>query len=303
MTDKKNIKENPKDNSDNLNEEYKDYVLFLQSVQATPIKTLTDSLKDVINDINILFDKNGLQIKTTDPNRVTLVSLELKADKFDSYYCPNSEIVGVNMLSIHKLLKSIGNNDTLSLYIKKSNKEKLGIQIQNKKKGSNNKYEYNIMNVDYEILELPEVHPDVIVTMPCSDFQKYCREFSNIANFIKIYIESNGKLSFQTVDGNFAKQTLEIFERKNNNDNDFESNDITIQILEKIENNFIGTFPLKYLNLFCKSSGLCPNLQLYLKNDYPMFIVYDVGSLGKCTYGLLPRKKEIQEEEENLDDN
>ena len=51
--------------------------------------------------------------------------------------------------------------------------------------------------------------------------------------------------------------------------------------------NEIGTFSLKFLNLFCKSSTLCATIQLYMKADFPLVIIYSVADLGTVKYCLL----------------
>ena len=110
------------------------YLMYLNTVQGTAIKTLTEALKEVLTDINIHFNRDGLQIMNMDPGQVSFVSLKLYADKFEEFYCPSPIYKGVNMMALHKLLKTIGNNDTVSLYITKKDPDKLNISIQNKKK-------------------------------------------------------------------------------------------------------------------------------------------------------------------------
>ena len=41
-----------------------------------------------------------------------------------------------------------------------------------------------------------------------------------------------------------------------------------------------GVFSLKYLSLFTKCTNLCNQINLYIKNDYPLIIRYAVASLG-----------------------
>jgi len=161
---------------------YDEYIMYLNTVQGTAIKTLTEALKEVLTDINIKFDKDGFTVINMDPGQISFVSLKLHAEKFEEYYCPKLQSFGVNMLALHKLLKTIGNNDTLSLYVTKQNPDKLGICIQNKKKRINNNITYNIIDVDIIEIDIPEIDFDAHVTMPCSDFQKYCRELSTISN-------------------------------------------------------------------------------------------------------------------------
>ena len=50
-----------------------------------------------------------------------------------------------------------------------------------------------------------------------------------------------------------------------------------------------GLFALKHLVLFSKCTNLCPSIELYLKNDYPLIIKYLVASLGEIKLCLAPK--------------
>ena len=62
-----------------------------------------------------------------------------------------------------------------------------------------------------------------------------------------------------------------------------------------------GTFSLKYVNLFIKSSCLCSNVEIYLKKGYPLILVYRIGSLGKVQFVLAPVNEDEEEAEMNTD--
>jgi proliferating cell nuclear antigen len=188
------------------------------------------------------------------------------------------------MMSLHKLLKTIGNNDTLSMYVTKENPDKLGIVIQNKKKKICNRITYNLKDVDEVEIEIPEVDYDAQVIMPCSEFQKYCRELATISNHVTIGV-SPDKVFSMTVNGSIGSQTLDIEESDDSN--------VVIDVNDNIENDVdIGIFSLKFLNLFCKSSTLCNTIQLYVKPEYPIIIVYSVASLGTVKFCLIPQAEQ-----------
>jgi proliferating cell nuclear antigen len=42
-----------------------------------------------------------------------------------------------------------------------------------------------------------------------------------------------------------------------------------------------GEFSLKNLGYFIKCTNLCSQIELYLENDLPLVVKYDVASLGK----------------------
>ena len=48
-------------------------------------------------------------------------------------------------------------------------------------------------------------------------------------------------------------------------------------------------FSLKHLLLFTKCTNLSNNIELYIKNDYPMIIRYGVANLGEIKLCLSPK--------------
>jgi len=45
---------------------------------------------------------------------------------------------------------------------------------------------------------------------------------------------------------------------------------------------------LKHLVLFTKCTSLCSDISLYLKNDYPIIVEYNVAGLGEIKLALAP---------------
>jgi proliferating cell nuclear antigen len=267
---------------------YDKYAMYFSTVQGAPIKTLTEALKEVLQDTNIHFNNEGIEIVNVDPDNIAFVSLKLIGSRFEEYHCPSPLMVGVNMAALHKLLKTIGNNDTLTMYVLKEDKDRLGIVIQNEKRRMNNTIIYNLKDIDESEIDIPDVQFDTHVTMPCSDFQKYCRELASIAELVTIRI-SPEKVFSMIVNGKMASQTLDMEESNDSN--------VVIDINENIDEDAnIGTFSLKFLNLFCKSSTLCNTIQLYMTVNDPIIIVYSVASLGTVKFCLVPNTEESEED-------
>ncbi len=81
--------------------------------------------------------------------------------------------------------------------------------------------------------------------------------------------------------GDWSEQEIEIGERTSGTE------DNTVEGSSK---KFIGTYPLRYLNLCCKASGLCPTVEIFLKEDHmPIFLVYSVAAIGVLKIGLAPK--------------
>ena len=254
------------------------YEVYLSTVSAGTIRTLSEALKEVLTDVNMYFDSTGIRIMCMDGSKIALVHLKLDSDKFEQYYCPSTTQIGVNMLSFFKLLKSISNNDTLTLYIEKTDNHNLGILIENKDRSLKNNIKLKLLDLDDAVLEIPHVSFDSVITMPCVDFQKHCRDLSAISDIVKI--SSQGNLFSMEAKGDFAEQVITIGETSNG------------LVISKSDAAVSGKFLLKYLNLFCKSSSLCSNIELYIKESYPLILVFSVANLGSLKFGLAPKSED-----------
>ena len=121
-----------------MEEDFSEYEIIFKSVQSGAIRTLIESLKEVLTDVNISFDNESMKIVTLDGTKVAVIHLKLVATSFVIYKCDRPEEnpykIGVCMASLHKLLKISGNNDTITMFVKKNDTSRLKIVIRNKNK-------------------------------------------------------------------------------------------------------------------------------------------------------------------------
>lgn len=254
------------------------YVLEVKTVQAAAFRILTEALKEILTDANFVFDETGLKVMAMDSSHTVLVHLKLTANNFEYYHCKNKKILGINMINFFKLIKTMGNSDTLTLYIDQDDESSLGIKIENSEKNSITKYKLNLMDLHEDNISIPPAVFDSVITMPSVDFQKICRDMHNLSDNIEIRSLEN-QIIF-SCKGHFASQETIIGET--NSGLSFVKNQNPEEIVQ-------GIFALKHLVLFSKCTNLCSSIELYLKNDYPLIIKYAVASLGEIKLCLAPK--------------
>ena len=182
------------------------------------------------------------------------------------------------MINLFKLIKTMGNNDTLTLYVNDGAENLLGILLENEEKNLKTQYELNLMDLNEENMSIPAAEFKSVITMPAVDFQKICRDMHNLADDIEIKSLDN-QLIFNCK-GHFASQETCIGEA--NTGLTFLKNHNPDEIVQ-------GVFALKHLVLFSKCTNLCNTIELFLKNDYPLIIKYTVASLGEIKLCLAPK--------------
>lgn len=236
-----------------MEEDYSQYQIIFKSVQSGAIRTLFEVLKEVLTDVNIAFDEKGMKIITLDGTRVAIVHLKLVAESFVVYKCNKPCKIGVNMASLYKLVKSSGNNDTITMYVTNSDTSRLNIKVENKDKNSKIHSKLKLLDVDEDILRIPDIEFDSVITMHSNEFQRICRDLSNIAE--TLIIESKGDRFSMSAEGDIGEISIDIGETQNG-----------LVFAKKSEEGQTvnGKFDLKYLTLFIKSSSLCSQVNFCL---------------------------------------
>lgn len=251
-------------------------VLNITTIQSGAIRTLFEVLKEVLTDVNIVFDKSGLKIIAMDGSHIALIHMRLDASKFEVYECESKIVIGLSMGSLFKLIKTVSNTDTTRFYIDSEKPHELGISIENSDKNSITDFKLKLLDIDENEINIPDVEINCIITMPSNDFQRLCRDMSHLSDAIEIISEGD-ELKLRC-DGDFASQETIIGQATHG-----------LCVSRKDNNVISGKFSLKYLNLFTKSTNLSNTIELYLKNDYPLILKYNVANLGEIRFCLAPK--------------
>ena len=257
--------------------ELKDYHMNIKTEQAGAFRILIEALKEILTEGNFIFDETGVKLMAMDSTHSILIHMKLECDNFEFFHCPKKMTVGVNMLNFFKLIKTMNNAETLTLFIEKENENKLGILIHNSEKNSQTIYKLNLLDIDDDNIKIPPAEFETELSLPSSDFQKIIRDMVNIGENIEI--KSIGAQLLLNCSGDFASQETTLGETNNGlKFNQISPKELPIQ----------GVYSLKYLVLFTKCTGLCNQINLYIKNDYPLVIKYAVASLGNIKLCLAP---------------
>ena len=257
------------------------YILEIKTIQASTIKSVIDAMKEILMDVNLEFDENGMKIVALDNTHIVLIHLKLHAEKFESYYCMKKLYVGINMLKFHMLIKTIQNGDILSLFIHKDDPNILGITIENNEKNVKTTYKLSMLDIDVVNVDIPPADFNTIITMPSAYLQKIIRDMHNLAEYIEIK-NIGGKLILSCQGEFCCQETILATETQNIQ---IKNNENTQEIIQ-------GIFSLKYLSIFTKCTNLCSTVEIYLKNAYPIILQYSIASMGSVKLCLAQKSED-----------
>lgn len=258
-------------------------VLTIKTVQIAPFRTLMTALKDILLETNITFQPDGIRIINMDKSHTILAHLYLAAQNFESYECKKEKIIiGVNMFHLFKLINSIDNDDTLTIYIENADYydgivSHLALKFENGDIKQCKTQKLKLIEPDQEELEYPDVKFSSVINLPSADFQKIIRDLSCISD--KLEIKSVGNELIFKCQGQFA--SAEIHRAESDGAMGFILKQDSSKIIQ-------GEFSLKNLGYFIKCTNLCSQIEVYLENDLPLVVKYDVASLGSIRLCLAP---------------
>uniref|UniRef100_A0A6C0C7J8 Proliferating cell nuclear antigen PCNA N-terminal domain-containing protein n=1 Tax=viral metagenome TaxID=1070528 RepID=A0A6C0C7J8_9ZZZZ len=253
------------------------YIFNIKTVQTGAIRILIESLKEILTDANFTIDENGIKLIAMDSTANVLVHMKLFGEKFEYFFCSKKINIGLNLLNLYKLIKTMSNNDTLTLFMETNNENELGIKIHNDEKNSQTTYKLNLLDIEEKDINIPPAEFDTELTFPSGDFQKIIRDMINISE--KIEIKSIGNKLMLSCNGDFASQETVLGETDNG---------IQFTSCKTSEYPIQGIYSLKYLILFTKCTNLCNIINIYIKNDYPLIIKYNIASIGDIKLCLAP---------------
>lgn len=253
-------------------------VLTIKTVQIAPFRTLMAALKDVLPETNITFSPEGVRIINMDKSHTILVHLLLNAVNFEFYECKKEKIIiGINMLHLAKLINTIENDETLTIYIENGDfvdgiVSYLSLKYENGEIKQCKTQKLRLIEPDPEELQYPDVRFSSILNLPSADFQKIIRDLSSISD--RLEIQSVGNELFFRCSGPFASAEIRRSECDGDKSMTFTLKQDTSKVIQ-------GEFSLKSLTSFIKCTNLCPQIEMYLENDLPLVVKYNVASLGE----------------------
>ena len=273
----KSVKNTYDSNNNNNN------VLTIKTVQINPFRTLMTALKDILLETNISFQPDGIRIINMDKSHTILAHLYLAAQNFEFYECKKEKIIiGVNMFHLFKLINSIDNDDTLTMYIENNDYvdgivSHLALKFENGNIKQCKTQKLKLIEPEQEELSYPDVKFSSIINLPSGDFQKIIRDLSCISE--KLEIKSVGNELIFKCSGQFA--SAEVHRAESDGGMEFKVKQDSSKVIQ-------GEFSLKNLGYFIKCTNLCSQIEMFLENDLPLVVKYSVASLGDIKLCLAP---------------
>ena len=220
------------------------------------------NMKSLVHEVNMCVSEGGLYIQGMDSSHVGLFELKLERAWFDVFENNNGDVVlGLNCESISTIMNCHNDGQSITFQYK-DNKPLLLIDFQGK--GHDKKFELRLMDIDTEMMCIPETEYDADITMKSSEFNKLMAENSLFADSLSIRLGEDDDI-YMSATGDIGKIEVKIKE------DDIEE----YALSEGVKMSHV--YPLKYCLLYSKFTKINKNVSLHLMDNTPIKIMYDLS--------------------------
>ncbi len=224
-----------------------------------------------------------------DPSRICLLKLSIKKESFDAYECAQDTKIGLNLDALDKILKRSATNDSIEIeHADNDNK----IKIKMKREGASRTRTFSLALVQMDIEEIPMEnllgieYPTMFVINP--DFLVEAIKDAEIySEILNMKAEENQGLIFSSV-GQIGEMEY-----------DLQADDL---IESNLSDSNSGSYSLTFLKAILKLSSITEKLEISLKTDHPLKMIFNLIEGGELSYFLAPRVEEADFDDDDMDE-
>lgn len=263
-------------------------VFKAKTSDAYVLKILCELLQNNIRKACFELSANGIKLCMSDSYHQVLINLDLQSENFSVYkFKEEKRYIGINLMHLHKMLKTIKKKDSLTLFIDDKEPNDLGIKVYPKENNSRvTTSKVKIQTMLFIDTEFPTGY-DKPVIVPSSEYLKMMKEMNSIGSNITIY--SRGFFIKFLSDPSNTYSKVVTFGEEINDDDD---------IVEDENGEYVQEFKTEMLNRIAKIAGLSNNMQIFPKEGLPLLFKSSVASLGKISIYVKSKEQIVAEDHE-----
>lgn len=133
-----------------------------------------------MQDCNFDCNDSGIALQAMDNSHVALVSMILKAEGFSPFRCDKNIALGINLVSLMKVLRAAQDGDVLTLKAEDT-PDVVSLVFESVTKDRLSDYEIKLMDIDQEHLAIPETEYAATVAMPSTEFKRICADLGQLS--------------------------------------------------------------------------------------------------------------------------
>ena len=224
--------------------------------------TIFRHLKGIIIDVNLILSKEMFYIQSMDSSHACLVEIKLTSGWFDKYTIKEDEVLGINSEILFKVIDCWKEGQEITIYTKNNNNN-LFIDFNGEKQVTK-KFQLPLIDIDSDIMDIPEKDYDVDLLLKSNDFKELISELSIFNSTIIFKCNSDDEKVIIDANGGMGAMQVEI---KDDDILEFAiSEDLKLSV----------TYALSYIHTMCSFSKLNDCVYIHSSEDVPMKLHYSL---------------------------
>ena len=228
---------------------------------------LFQNIKLFTEHINIDINDERIYIQTMDNCKISLLEVIIPKSWFCVYSCPVPITLGINTNIFHKILSARDKVQTMHMYYNTTDEDKLYIDMESTIKTIfDRKFEVPLMELTYDIMDVPNTEYQADISLPSSDFAQLINQLRGFGESVQFVCnESKIEIISKSIEQGKMSVIVEIEE-------------LTAYAIEE-EQEINMSFSLKCLHNMCSFSKIYRNVELKMHSESPLYISYSDNEL------------------------
>lgn len=260
--------------------------------QGDRLKAHFESIRDYISESMVIFRESGVEFVGQDKSKVIVYQYVLPAKNIKAtqgkYVFDSKEPIEVTVWTkaIAAHLKCSSPRDDISFEINPAVPNRLIFSVKNEFK--NSRADIVTIVPENESVDIDSVNSLKwlgAITMSSAMFHDMIRDlFSAEPEDSLVSLHCDGRNFVLSAKGLMSKVTFTVGDRKSTAEEDSS----VVFDTEKGKWPVSETYPISFLQRAAKAKNVCSKISIYLRQDYPVALVYD-SQIGTLTYIVAPR--------------
>ncbi len=251
---------------------------------SSVVKGIFDAVSSIISEVTMKIDENGIGMAAMDLSHICLVSLDLKKEDFDEFETDQEYELGINLEDMVKIIRRSGGKDEIT-FIHNPKDKKLLIEMKPPEAKKSRQFTLALIDLEGEEINLESLNAMEFpnnCTFPVDYLDEAIKDAEIFSEVLEIIVED--KLIFSST-GNIGEMTYELEK------DELQPHDFTEESK--------GIFALSFLKNILKVKTISDNIEMALKSEAPLKLLFDILNASKIVYFLAPR---VEEEDDIYDE-
>lgn len=253
-------------------------------IGAGRFKRIVQALSELVADVNLDVNEDGISMQSMDSSHVALVVLTLEAAAFQFFQCTANVSLGINVPSLLKIMKCAGADDTLTLRAD-DRVDEVTIMFESPTRLSD--FQLKLLDIDVEHVGIPPVEFAGSFEMVGGELRAIVRDLSTMGDTLTLRIAKE-EVRLR-VDGELGRGTIRC---RPSTEVDEEGKNLVPEdqriVIETDGAPIELQFALRYLAIFTKYD-IADRVFVGIKRAVPMLMRYTMDDLGELAFWLAPK--------------